>query len=141
MQLGTAFPEPVRYKNSLSDMHPPLQLCPSLRSSCTTAHLWHNCADRVHPCTLQANWDLYRAAKMGFSALADEARAVPDVPAFMSYRTSWAVRFTYRGHLRNLPGSLGWSFWEGFMRDPLKPTVAQLKQAYEMVDMTVCLAA
>ena len=110
-----------------------------------TAHLCRPaCAPTPHVHTPpQANWDLYRAAKAGFALLGQEAKALPGPDPFRlstPYHTSWSVRFKYGGHLRNLPGGPdlgGWGFLEGFLREPLKPTVAQLRKAFELVDMTV----
>jgi hypothetical protein len=39
--------------------------------------------------------------------------------------------------LQFLPGSLGWEFWEGFLRDPLKPKAKELQEAMRTVQLSV----
>lgn len=88
---------------------------------------------------LQANWDLYRAAKAGFAALADDAKSTPHPPKARNKHSPYASYLRIRGSL-DLPGPPalgGWDFWEGFLRDPLNHNAAKLKLAAKAAGLMV----
>lgn len=89
-----------------------------------------------------ANWDLYRAAKEGWAVLGEEARTVryPNYPIGREAYTpeqgpGWYGNLpTDSVDLARLPGdSLGWEFWELFLRDPLKPRAKELEAAMKLL--------
>jgi hypothetical protein len=95
---------------------------------------------------LQVNWDLYRAAKEGWAVLGEDARTVryPNYPIGRDAYTpeqgpGWYGNLpTDSVDLERLPGdSLGWEFWDGFLRDPLKPKAKELEAAMKLLRLKV----